>query len=441
MSSQPSFMVVAGDEGNANAGDQAMFLGLVHHVRAHWPEAHITSLSRHPDRVLPTDGVDRCYDWNDYLTERNRLTRLIETHLTNGTMIVLGGKALMLLASARLMKLGIKPFIVGKSARRLLELVEKSDLVLSCGGGYLNSIWRYESLWPSCIVYRIGAALGRPVCLTGQGIGPISYRMDRRALKWGLKYVKHIGLRDSGDGSDLLRSVGIPNARLTETGDDAVELPVCSDDELRRVCHVEGIPTDKPLIAAQFRPTSHTGSFGKEYGILASALDAVIERYGFHVVFVPIAHDESCDDRMAAFGVSMRMRHRAATSIVTGYYRPEVTKALIGLGRVSFGASYHFGIFSLTQGVPMFGFYANEYYRLKFRGMYGHFGSPDWCFPFETVDPEAVAERIGAVIDDLPRIKADLLRHTDEMAARVNSSYAQVAQYLKAEGAVGGRHG
>lgn len=435
MKKSPTILVIAGDEGNANIGDQAMFIELVRRIHARFPECKIVTLSRHPDKTLPVEEVTRCYDGYEYFSERNWITKFVERYLPRGEMLVFGIKAFMLLVSARLARWGMPECLVsravGRSGIRILNLIKGSAVVLSCGGGYLNSVFRFGSLWPYCILYRTAAAIGRPVLLMGQGIGPIWYKMDRVVLRWGLKHVRRIALRDSGGSSDFLLRLGVRPGIIADVGDDAVDLPVCSDEELRKVCMNEGIPLNKTVVTAQFRPTSYTSQYSGEYTVFARVLDALIERLGCHVVFVPTCYHEACDDRCAAYAVFIRMRNRACTTIINGQYRPEVIKRLVGLGQIALGVSYHFGVFALTQGVPVFTFYANEYYRDKFQGLYGHFGNHDWSFCFETLVPEQVVERAAQVLEELEAIKTSLLEHTKAIQARVEAEYDLVASYIE----------
>ena len=425
-------VVVAGDEGNRNAGDQAMFLGLVSRLRTRVPNCRITSLSRHPSGVLDIEGVERYYGAYDYLlAERGPLTRRFEGLVPRFRKPILLWRGLLLVLAARLMRIGVSPFFVSKSAKSLLRLLRDSSLLISCGGGYLNTIWTFDSLCPFSIVYRAAACLGRPVVLSGQGIGPITARMDRRVLRWGLGCANKIGLREAGEGFAYLKSLGLPEDRLAETGDDAAGLEACGAADVARILAKEMAPSDKPIITAQFRLTSHTKSYANEYQQFADLLDQIIERMGCHVLFVPIGYSPDADDRLAAYAVTMRMRSRTSTSVVTGEYRPEVIKALVGLGKVAVGVSYHFGVFALTQGVPFFALYENEYYRLKFTGLYGHFGRPDWYVPFTSLDVDAEADRICSVARDREALSRDLLSRSREMENRVDAHYDYIAGLIR----------
>lgn len=425
-------LVIAGDEGNANAGDQAMFLGLVRRLNSLLPDAQIISLSKHPRHVLNVPGVERYYGAYDYLlAERGRISRLVEHHIRHGNMLTAFARACLMLAGAAFVKRGLKPFFLSRSARDLINTLRDVDMVVSCGGGYLNSIWRYDGILAFGAIYRLAGALGKSLVLTGQGIGPINSKVDSKLLRWGLSSAKLIGLRDSGEGFAYLTSIGLPPEIIDSPGDDASNLPVCDEAELARVIEIERIPKEEPLVIAQFRPTSHSKDYRDEYDILASVLDAIVDRFGYHVVFVPIAHHEYCDDRTAAFAVSIRMRNRWKTTIVGGHYRPEVTKALIGMGIVTVGVSYHFGLFSLMQGVPFFSLYENDYYRLKFRGLYGHFGGYDWTLPFRPDAADLIVRNVESVLADRERIGKELLAYAQQMRERVDAFYKRIPPLLQ----------
>lgn len=426
----PTIVMLAADEGNLNIGDQAMYINACRRLRRLLPDCRLVAVGKQLENSVDVEDVERvslghrCFD-----TEAGVLFRLL-ARLPKGQRIAMLVRLAVLVAASGLHRFGAIRRVLSKDWMSTVDLIARAGLVLSCGGGYLNSLWWEFDLWPKSAMYRAAAKLGVPLVLSGQGIGPIGSRLDRLVLGLGLRSADLISLRERGEGEDYVLGLGVDPSRVLVVGDDATDLPVCSEARLRDIVREEGIDLGAPIVVAQFRATSYTKSYVDEYRFFAKLLDRVLLETdpNSKVVFVPFCYDEAggADDRTAAFNVIKHMGHRDRATIVMGHYRPEEIKALVGLGRCALGVSYHFAVFALSQAVPCFTVYGNEYYHLKFDGLYGHYGGVKWGFGIEEGSINALCRTWRGVSGNYEDVQESLRVNTIRIVQRVESSYRRM---------------
>lgn len=429
----PCVLLLAADEGNLNVGDQAMYLNACRRLRKQFPSARIVAVGRELARSISADSVERTAAGHKHFhAGTGRLACLTRTKRGQQATLLVRMASLLLAAASK--SYFVYRWLWNEDCRAILDMIDHADVVVSCGGGYLNSIWRQDQLWPKAALYRAAALLGKPVILSGQGIGPITSRLDKLVLKLALNSAQFIGLREAGEGEAYLAGLGIPSSKYAVIGDDAVDLPTCSAARLEQILAEEGVDTDRPWVVANFRSTAYTSHYrSSQYVALAALLDRVVEAHGYSVLFVPFCYDDEgrVDDRTAAFDVTKHMKHRDAAHIIMGEYRPEEIKALVGTGQIAVGVSYHFAVFSLTQGIPCFTPYDNEYYRLKMKGLHAQFGDRDWLYALNTDGMSDMEQSIRIALADHHRVRQELLAATQQMVQRVDQVYALVDRVVQ----------
>lgn len=429
----PCFVLLAADEGNLNIGDQAMYVNVCRRLKRHFPKCRIVAVGRQLGRSVDVAGVDRvAYGHEHFSSAGGRMMRWVE-RLPKGVRLASLIRYWFFLCCARTRGKWYHRLLWNRDCRDAVEMLASADLVLSCGGGYLTSLWWREVLWVKCALYCAASILGKPVVLSGQGIGPVTARLDRWVLKMGLCSADFVGLREEGEAGRYLAALGIPEDKFAVTGDDAVDLPTCGQGRLSEILEAEGIDLDRPVLVANFRSTAYSHRYvGGQYQRFGAVLDQLVEKHRCQIVFVPFCYDEDgrADDRTAAFDVTKHMRNRNATRIVMGRYTPEEIKGLVSIGEIAVGVSYHFAVFSLTQGIPCLTLFDNEYYRMKFTGLYGHFGCRPWHFAMDDAGVDALLTEVDTVLCRHAQEKSDLLGCTCAMVQRVDSVYDRIEALL-----------
>ncbi|MHB1456441.1 MAG: polysaccharide pyruvyl transferase family protein [Armatimonadota bacterium] len=424
------FLILASD---GNIGDYAMLSCVIKRLRFHYPKCQISILANSLSDYIDLPDISIFTYGNNYFSLTNRFFDSIHHQFSNKNRLSMLFRYFNIRYAAKIHKKWYYRKLWGADCRSLIDLLGSFSCIIASGGGYLNSIWWAEELWRKCIYMSAGIVMGIPVILSGQGIGPITTRLDKYILKAGIKQANWISLRGKGESEDNLLQLGIPANKFDVVGDDAVDLSICSDSRLKEIMAIEGICLDHSTIVVNARLTRYSceGNL-KEKQVFAAFLDQIIEKYHYHIVFVPLSYDDvgGTDDRASALEIIKFMQHHDATYRVMGRYRPDEIKAIVGVGDMAFGMSYHFAVFALTQGIPCFSFYCNEYYRLKYCGLYTQFGNNNWYHQLNEDGIKICLTQIDSITPRLSDIPQELTNYTAKMNKRVDEIYSQISSMI-----------
>jgi polysaccharide pyruvyl transferase CsaB len=313
-------VVVSGYYGFGNAGDEAILAAMADGL----PEARLVVLSHDPDATVREHGVEA--------VPRNDPVAVI-------------------------------------------QVLRAARLVVSGGGSLFQ-----DATGPGSIPYYLGViaaarALGRPVMVYAQGIGPVRSGWGRRLLRL-LDRVQLITTRDEAS-ADFLRRAGVRRPPLEVTADAALALPRPPRGE-----HPLLPSAPRPRIGWAIRPWTD----GRHLEAVAQAADAAAARLGGVAVFVPMQFPDDLD---ASRRVVARMRRRA---VVVERRLParELPSLFAGLD-VLVGMRLHALIFAALAGTPLVG----VSYDPKVDHFVRSLGvSPP--LPADQLRPQDVAERVAA---------------------------------------------
>lgn len=232
--------------------------------------------------------------------------------------------------------------------------------VVVAGGGNLASRWP-EHVFERSTLAAMAAALGRPVVVTGQTLGPDLIEDDAARVAGMLHTAALAGVREPTSLA-LAASWGL-DARLGV--DDASFLG-----------------GDGSAAARSGVLVSLSGWFGgldpaETEAAIATLVDDAAELVGgpvrFHAHFGP-ADAAAAPRGDAALHERIRARMRAASEVVP-------TGDSVGAARLARSASllitsrYHPAVFAAPAGVPVLGLVADDYTRIKQQGVLGHWAN------------------------------------------------------------------
>jgi polysaccharide pyruvyl transferase WcaK-like protein len=241
------------------------------------------------EKVLPP-VVDLPFDRADQLSERYGFKRGDSSYklLTLGLFIMMMIQPLLLLFSIFLEKLGLKAFY----RRELIESIRNSDLVISHSDENfkeaasllpLNFYWvlTHWSMMAHRTMDVVAArSFSKPVIMFPNSCGPFRTWIGRFLARLSLKNCEHLFIRDPVSYK-IVDDLGIDTPK-TLTYDTALLF-----DQ-----HSESISLvyPRPLLGVCAGIYSHSLSKSETGNYILSharALDAVIEKHGFFVVFLP----------------------------------------------------------------------------------------------------------------------------------------------------------
>lgn len=304
-----------------------------------------------------------------------------------------------------------------KRSRIFCEIID-SDLVMLSGAGMMTDAF-YKHAKRALKTLSTAAEAGITTAILGQGLGPIRNQKMYSFVRSNLHLLDLIALRENTHSPELLKDFGIEKRKVRITGDDAILLsfPKRRDTIGRHI----GISL---RIASYASIDKMTRRKIKELVINASKINDA------DLVSLPILVETETSDTISIrnlFGEYERFR-----DIDIEIYEIEKFLTLFHHCRVVVTGSYHAGVFSLSQGIPVVALARSEYYKYKFEGLAGMF--PDGC----TIIP-LYENNFGSIFqaslkdawEGAPYIKEKLLKMAKRQIEQTERAYKEIVKIVR----------
>jgi polysaccharide pyruvyl transferase WcaK-like protein len=239
-----------------------------------------------------------------------------------------------------------------------------ADLLLLSGGGYMNDIFPY-SITRALATIDLAGRLHKPVMMLGLGLGPLTDVDILAQAKQTLPSVKRIGLREQVAGLPLLKSIGVSPEQVVVTGDDAVELAYeARSPELDRG------------IGVNLRVSHYSEVTPQVFNAIRTALVSVAETHQAPLIPAPISRHSDAQNEQPDSVAIQKLIEGYSDCSDGGFHLDTPLKVIqqVSRCRVMVTASYHAGVFALSQGIPVVGLVKSKYYVDKFLGLADQFG-------------------------------------------------------------------
>lgn len=402
-----------------NAGDSAMTQVAISRLRSMWPEAEIRVLTSHPEllpayspRVSPLTNDGRLR----WLGENLFPLPLVRTRCKSWSRSI----SIRQPKIARRLR-DLRYVLRSPHDRQVMEefltVVGKANVFVVAGMGGLTSAFHDYTVM-ILDTLALAQALKVPTVLFGQGIGPFDGGLGEKAADV-LRKVDYIALREGRHGPALLRAWGVPEERWSVTGDDAVELAFGH----RR-------PPMGQAIGVNLRVSNYSAVSEGIVARLREPLLQIASELGMPFRVIPISR---LPDEADAAQVERLLDGYAPVE----YPDSAVDSPLrvieeIGHCRIVITGSYHAGVFALSQGIPVIGLVASDYYQWKFDGLAHQFG--DGCRVLRLAAPTLALDlqtMFRELWDGAADLRPALLRVAERQREASRSAYAHVASLLR----------
>lgn len=329
-----------------NLGDDAIMRATLSSLRAAVPGAHIAVAANDPD------------SWRRYVDLKvlGSLTTWVESlrgGRFRGRLPLMPVYAIVLAVAAALYRVSGRRLEFGAAAQReLLRAYYDADLVLSCGGG---NFYAHRTLSPF-FVWALAAmafplALGKPVVMLPQSIGPIPGGVQRFLAKQVFRSVTRLFVREATSATFLARELGVERS-IAVLPDLAFSL--ASIEGARGPRHARGERIGVTVI--DYRAQVE-GAFNQdEYErTMAQLLEKLANQRGASIVIFCQSYGPSADqdDRDAATRLYQQLSGRCAAVTLHEWVNDSATimDRYAGLD-LAIGTRMHTGVFALCRGVP-----------------------------------------------------------------------------------------
>jgi polysaccharide pyruvyl transferase CsaB len=290
----------------------------------------------------------------------------------------------------------------------LRRTIGESDMLISGGGSLLQDTTSVRSLLYYLWVCRVALSMKRPVMFYAQGIGPLHRTLSQKLVRMVANRAALLTVRDPAS-ADLLRRIGVTNPKLEVTADPAFALKPAPKRKVEDLLIREAIPEDAPLIGVALRPWGGSGE--SPVANYARLLDLLAQRGDAHVALLPM---HVPDDVEFAEQVVARTADPDAFLIVRNAYPPAVLLGLVARMQAVVAMRLHALIFAARAEALPFALSYDPKVEHLMRGL----GLEDALEDWRTFNPEAVAERVVAMLADYAQRSAALHAQLPDLEQR-----------------------
>lgn len=274
----------------------------------------------------------------------------------------------LILASWKLMMLLIWLFFKSVFRLDLKFLVSNTELqhylncdaVIDLSGDMLTEDYGVHVAYSHYLPLLKALIAQKPLFLCAQSIGPF------RATKFLARYIMNkatfVTVRDP-ISKDYLEKIGVNQSHVEQTADMAFLLEPSGPARVQEILASENIDMSKGpvlgislsnLVGDKFNRANSDEDF---ILFMAKNISEVCKRHQLTPLFVShvTGPSKSKDDRQISKKVAAKMKtdFSCPSMLLTGNYRPDELKGIIGLCHIFAGARMHANIAALSSGVPL----------------------------------------------------------------------------------------
>jgi polysaccharide pyruvyl transferase CsaB len=308
-------MVIAGNFGFHNIGDEAILSSIISNFRKNEMDMEYCVVSGDPDQTKGSLQVDSVF-WKDI------------------------------------------PAII--------DAAKKCDLIILGGGGIFNDYWGVQvgkiltedhaGLSYYSEFALLADMLHKPLFIYAAGIGPLATKEGRDLTRLTFELATRATLRDI-ESKKLLLELGCESEKLSVVSDPAF----CLDSDYEKAKIVfSGLPLDdrKPNVAICLRNWNVNCIQEDWQKAIADGLDRLVESHPCNLIFIPfhnLPDYELTDDISAAEKVISHMKYREDNYLIRGVNSPQTVAGIISQCRLVIGMRLHSIILAANGSIPVVG--------------------------------------------------------------------------------------
>jgi len=405
-------IIITDNYSSYNGGDAAILSGMVQSLKKRIPDAKFLVLSSFPEAVKEVNKISEVSDVLVYVT--NSRLRNIVGKIGFSFLVLPKGtfKMLRYIVWGFFRKRDIDfKWILNPKAHEIAEAYYQADLIVGCGGGYINDnykpaiLGRLFNLW-------FGKFLGKPAMIYAQSLGPFNTRFYHFLSRYVFDNIDLINTRDV-ISKNILEDIGVTKTPIYANADAAILLEPAKGNGIEEILNdLDLIDKDKPIIGITVRkwaygfdnPVEANERFMRN---IAQFADYHVELDKFKIVFfsTPINKGRYYSTDMDTVDeIVCMMKHKDKVKTIINKYSPDELKRICGQMDVVIGTRMHSVILSSTMGVPVIGIE----YEFKIRDYLKSIGQEKYLSKFDDVTFKSLRDMVDDVWKNRNEIKREM---------------------------------
>lgn len=391
----PRLLVIGSSNGSSNLGDTAMWEAAVDTIRSVSPSAQII-----------TDGHELWQPTRDSV----QTLPFLYKHLLRGPVgkvdpVRAGFRRLQNRrpgpAAYRKAQLFIEGKLRGDTVEKWYDAIEHTDLIVVSGAGGITDEFAVHGIYSWYAIAQYGKRRGKDVAFVGQGVGPISNRVARRAAGQMLSAASLVTTRDS-ESAEVVTDLGY--ALTVAATPDWALVRANNESEIAEANALR----EELLSGSEYAAVSiHAWRAARRTDLktMRSHFRQIVSAFvgdGLKVLGVSNATGiRAGDDRifMGALRDSLPASLRPHVHILNERVSPGVARSLYGDAKALVATRYHPIVFALSEGTPVLGLAYDRYYEQKISGALRWYGEESRSLCVSSA-PDALASALREVHQD-----------------------------------------
>lgn len=310
-----------------------------------------------------------------------------------------------------------------RELRDVAAMYAAADLIVAVGGGYIRSRKGLLNRFNIPLLLHpllLGWLLGKQTVLYSQSVGPFVNIYEPALVAYVLRKMDIVILREDISVA-LLHKIGVRD-NVVRSIDSGFLLQAKRSLDVRKRYRIE---PDTLLIGVTVRQWLHGEEQAAYERAVAGALDAMIEKHGARVLFIPqVTAAKGDDDRIASRRVRRYMLHKSQATVIEAAPDHFDVKAIYNELDVLLGTRFHSVIFSLTSFVPVL---AIEYEH-KTSGIMHDLGLEAWVVKIEDAAEPVLTKSLQRLIAERSAYRSQLKECIPPYVKRAEQTADLVAQ-------------
>lgn len=360
------YVLVKSFSGSLNMGDEAMLASNLNIFRERLGKKYnFVVLSINPELTSAIHSVE----------SRSTFIGLLGRWTKIGGRLKILWLAFRLLWNAKRIRNGQTPKLLNSKELNFLYTFANCEAFFLVGCG-LKDIYSFWGIFSTNIMILLAVILEKAVFLGAQ-----TFALSKPWTRWFTKFVLRratlITVRET-KSKRILNKMGIKNVKLS--CDDAFDIEPISKKQAITLLLKEGVDFHKikeksrKLVAINVRPLwKIRGAETKLKEAFAEVVKFLTDE-GHFVIFVPISYagatytdDVEGAKEIVKYADTEKRNFKVLNKFL---YNWKEIKGILALADLAIGASYHFCVFSVSNGTPTLGLYQDKYYEVKLAGFF-----------------------------------------------------------------------